>query len=137
MALLTELVALITVASFAVQPHLRQSFDARPWEYILPGVALTGLLGSRLLASGGARFWSSCVFLIGMLGSAALGLYPNVLPSNSDPALSLTVYNAAAGAYGLRVGLFWFAPGMLLATAYFVYTYRSFAGKLRAEDQGY
>jgi len=27
--------------------------------------------------------------------------------------------------------LVWFIPGILLATVYFVYTYRSFAGKIR------
>jgi cytochrome d ubiquinol oxidase subunit II len=54
-----------------------------------------------------------------------------VLPSNSDPALSLTVSNAAAPLYGLKVGLIWFIPGMLLATSYFVYTYRSFSGKVK------
>ena len=29
-----------------------------------------------------------------------------------------------------EVGLVWFIPGMLLTAAYFVYTYRSFAGKV-------
>jgi cytochrome d ubiquinol oxidase subunit II len=53
-----------------------------------------------------------------------------VLPSSTDPALSLTVYNTAAARYGLGVGLIWFIPGMLLTTAYFIYTYRSFAGKV-------
>ena len=59
-----------------------------------------------------------------MLTSAAAGLYPYVLPANTDPALGLTIENAAAPAYGLRIGLAWFVPGMLLAAGYFVYTYR-------------
>jgi len=66
-----------------------------------------------------------------------MSLYPDVLPSNTDPALSLTIYNSSAGSYGLHVGLAWFIPGMALAVGYFVYTYRSFAGKLRLEDEGY
>jgi len=33
--------------------------------------------------------------------------------------------------------LVWFIPGMLLATAYFLYVYRSFAGKVALEDEGY
>jgi cytochrome d ubiquinol oxidase subunit II len=75
-------------------------------------------------------FLSSCAFILGMLTSVAAGLYPYVLPSNTDPALSLTIQNTAAGHYGLQVGLLWFIPGMLLTSAYFIYTYRSFAGKV-------
>ena len=82
-------------------------------------------------------FLCSCLFLIGMLTSVTFGVYPYVLPSNSDPALSLSIYNAAAPAYGLGVGLMWFIPGMLLTAGYFVHVYRSFAGKVKAEDEGY
>ena len=41
----------------------------------------------------------------------------------------LTIYNAATPDYGVEVGLTWFVPGILLAAAYFFYTYRSFSGK--------
>jgi cytochrome d ubiquinol oxidase subunit II len=126
-------VAAITLASFHVQPHLKASYSERPWGYIFPLLALVGLVGMRLLdrrREGLEAFLSSCIFLLGMLVSAAFGLYPYVLPSSGDPALSLTVANAAAAPYGLRVGLFWFIPGILLTTGYFVYTYRSFAGKV-------
>ena len=38
--------------------------------------------------------------------------------------------NSAAAPYGLRIGLLWFIPGIMLAAGYFVYTYRNFAGKV-------
>jgi cytochrome d ubiquinol oxidase subunit II len=126
-------VTVITLASFQVQAHLAESFAERPWGYVFPLVALAGLVGMRLPESyrkGLDAFLFSCVFLVGMLTSAAFGLYPYVLPSNGDPAFSLTVTNAAAAPYGLRVGMLWFIPGVLLAAGYFVYTYRSFAGKV-------
>ena len=126
-------IAAITLASFQVQPHLKTSFAERPWGYVFPLVALVGLVGIRMLdgyREGLDAFLCSCLFLIAMLSSAAFGLYPYVLPSNGDPSFSLTVANSAAGTYGLRVGLFWFIPGMVLTASYFVYTYRSFAGKV-------
>jgi cytochrome d ubiquinol oxidase subunit II len=126
-------VVAITLASFHVQPHLKASYAERPWGYIFPFLALVGLAGMRLLdrrREGLEAFLCSCLFLLAMLVSAAFGLYPYVLPSSGDPALSLTIANAAAAPYGLRVGLFWFIPGILLTTGYFVYTYRSFAGKV-------
>jgi cytochrome d ubiquinol oxidase subunit II len=126
-------VVVITVCSFRVQPHLKESFAAHPWGYVFPLAALVGLIGMRMLdgRKGIETFLCSCLFLVGMLTSAAFGLYPYVLPSNGDPAFSLTVMNAAAAPYGLRVGLMWFVPGILLTTCYFVYTYRNFAGKVR------
>jgi cytochrome bd-type quinol oxidase subunit 2 len=65
-----------------------------------------------------------------MLASVAFGVFPNVLPSNTTPELSLTIDNAAAAEHGLVIGLWWFIPGMALATAYSVLTYRHFAGKV-------
>ena len=124
------LVAAITIVSFRIQPHLGESFRLRPWGYIFPLLALGGLLSMRLLR-GLQAFLGSCAFIIGMLTSVVFGVYPYVLPSNGDPSLSLTVYGAAAPRYGLEVGLMWFVPGIALAAGYFIYTYRSFSGKVR------
>jgi len=131
--LLLALTVAITLVSFSVQPHLDLSFGAYPWGYVFPAAALAGLIGMRF-ARGLPSFLGSSVFIIGMLTSAAFGVYPYVLPSNGDPNLGLTIYSTAASEYGLRVGLAWFIPGMLLAAGYFVYTYRSFAGKVRPES---
>jgi len=120
----------ITIVSFQVQPHLGESFRERPWGYIFPIVALAGLGAMKFLA-GLRGFLGSCAYIVGMLTSVVFGVYPYVLPSNTDPKLSLTVYNAAAPHYGLMVGLAWFIPGIVLAAGYFFYTYRSFAGKVR------
>jgi cytochrome bd-type quinol oxidase subunit 2 len=54
-----------------------------------------------------------------------------VLPAR-NPLYSLTVENAKAGDYGLRVGLIWWTFGILLASRYFIFVYRSFSGKVAA-----
>jgi len=125
------MVIVITFTSFRVQPHLGESFRARPWGFVFPLIALAGLILMR--RSGLRAFLASSAFLTGMLTSVAFGVYPYVLPSSGDPARSLTIYNAAAARYGLQVGLVWFIPGIALAAGYFVYTYRSFAGKVGEE----
>ncbi|HUO27633.1 MAG TPA: cytochrome d ubiquinol oxidase subunit II [Bryobacteraceae bacterium] len=135
---LLPLTVLITWASFAIQPRLSASFAAQPWGYIFPVLAVAGLIGMRVMHRKElAPFLCSSLYIIGMLTSAAFGVYPYVLPSNLDPHAGLTIYNAAAAPYGLKVGLAWFIPGMLLTAAYFVYTYRSFAGKVSLEEDGY
>jgi len=132
------LVALLTVASFAVQPLLLASFAARPWGWIVPIVAIAALLVAEVTnrrLQERAAFLASSAFLAAMLVSAAFGLYPCVLPSNGDPTNSLTISNASAAPYGLHIGLVWFIPGMALAALYFVYAYRSSAGKVSVEER--
>ena len=132
------LVNLLTVASFYVQPRLQASFAARPWGWIFPFIAVAALLYVAVMnwrLQERAAFLASSLFLAMMLVSVTFGLYPCVLPSNGDPARSLTITNASAAPYGLHIGLVWFIPGMLLTAAYFVYAYRSFAGKVGVEER--
>jgi cytochrome d ubiquinol oxidase subunit II len=126
----------ITAASFAIQPHLSERFAEAPWGVVFPLIAVSGLAGVFLCKAPDAElpaFLSSCAYLIGLLTSAAFGVYPLLLPASGDPALSITIHNAAAGSYGLHIGLAWFIPGMLLAATYATFTYRRFSGKLRLE----
>lgn len=130
---LVALTLVISPLSFAIQPNLWKQFTTHPWGIVFPALALAGLLRVRTLSArrqDKAAFLSSSLYLTGMLASVAFGVFPNVLPSNATPDFSLTIYNAAAADHGLRVGLFWFIPGMALATAYSIFAYRHFAGKV-------
>lgn len=133
---LVGLTALVTALTWVLQPQVSANLSERPWGYVFPLLALTGLAGIYFyLGRQETRaFLASTAYLIGMLTSVAFGLYPKVLPSNIDSARSLTVDNTAAAPYGLQVGLIWFVPGMTLVTLYFIYTYRRFAGKVSIED---
>ncbi|MGE5647285.1 MAG: cytochrome d ubiquinol oxidase subunit II [Acidobacteriota bacterium] len=134
------LTAVVTAATFSIQPQVLSNLGAHPWGYVFPALALAGLLGVAVFARRPghlAAFLSSCAYIAGMLTSAAFGLFPYVLPSNADPALGLTVSNSATSAYGLRIALVWWIPGMLLVFAYSAFIYRHFAGKVRLEDEGY
>jgi cytochrome bd ubiquinol oxidase subunit II len=126
------LVALATAASFALQPQIAANFGKYPWGALFPALALAGLIGVRLIKDELKSFLASCAFIVGMLTSAAFGVFPYVLPSNADPALGLTIYNTAPAEYGLKVGLVWWIPGMILAGLYSVYVYRKFGGKVTA-----
>ena len=133
---------LVTILTFRVQPHVPASLFERPWGYVFPLLALAGLASARLFLAREndvKSFLASCAYIVGMLTSVVFGLYPLVLPASSNPAYSLTIENAKAGDYGLRIGLVWWILGMILATAYFVFTYRHFAGKVRSDsaEEGY
>lgn len=125
--------ALITFVSFRLQPHLGEQFSAQPWGYVFPVLALAGLAGMQLYGPRGrdlAAFLCSCLYLVGMLTSAAFGVFPYVLPSNLSADAGLTIFNASAAEYGLYVGLAWWIPGMILAGLYSVFVYRRLAGKV-------
>jgi len=136
-ARLTWLVTIVltilgTLATFSVQPAIIASFGSRPWEIIFPLIALAGLAGMgyfNIRQRELAAFFSSCAFIGGMLASAAISLYPMVLPA-VNRANSLTIYNASGSQYGLTVGLVWWSIGMVLAIVYFTLTYRLFWGKV-------
>jgi cytochrome d ubiquinol oxidase subunit II len=131
------LTVLVTVATMRIQPQVWRNLTEHPWGFVFPAVAVAGLAGARLAGADMRAFLCSCAFIAGMLASAAFGLYPYVLPSNTDPALGLTIYNAATSTYGLKIGLAWWIPGMMLVIGYFVFVYRHFAGKVRMEEEGY
>jgi cytochrome bd ubiquinol oxidase subunit II len=127
------IVLLMTVASFVIQPNLMKQFRTHPWGVVFPALAIAGMLGARVLSRSRRdlqAFLASGLCLAGMLSSVAFGVFPNVLPSNTTPNLSLTIYNAATTEHGLLVGLCWFIPGMALAIGYSVLVYRRFSGKV-------
>lgn len=130
----------VTVMSWSIQPQIPANFAAYPWGYIFPALALIGL--GWIAASGFGKkeldsFLGSALYIVGMLTSAAFGIFPDVLPAIGEPANSLTIYNVAASPYGLKVGLGWWIPGIILATGYTVYVYRSMRGKVSLEEGGH
>jgi cytochrome d ubiquinol oxidase subunit II len=129
----------ITAFTFRVQPQVSANLAQHPWGYVFPALAIAGLLATRGYLTKRQElkaFLGSCAYLLGMLASVVFGVYPYVLPASTDASLSLTIYNAKAADYGLRIGLVWWIIGMALVTAYFIYLYRHFAGKVRPTDEG-
>jgi cytochrome bd ubiquinol oxidase subunit II len=127
---------LVTVVTFRVQPQVLKNLAEHPAGFVFPLLALAGLaaMGWFIRNRDDLKgFLASCLYLVGMLTSVVFGLYPLVLPASTGLAYSLTIYNAKAADYGLRIGLVWWFIGMALAATYFVYVYRNFAGKVKLE----
>lgn len=122
----------ITAMTFSLQPQVATNFELHPWGAVFPALAIAGLAGALRTRRGEvARFGFSCVYLAGMMASAAFGVFPYLLPSCAAGA-GLSVHNAAAPAYGLKIGLMWWIPGMALACGYAAFLYHRFAGKVAA-----
>jgi cytochrome d ubiquinol oxidase subunit II len=131
------LTVLLTAVTFKVQPGVPANLALHPWGYVFPAFALVGLVGMLWFIRQRDElksFLSSCLYIVGMLTSAVFGLYPLILPASTNPAFSLTVDNAKAPDYGLKVGLAWWVLGMILVAAYHYHVYRSFSGKVTIAD---
>jgi cytochrome d ubiquinol oxidase subunit II len=131
--------AVITLVTFNVQPQVPANLSAHTWGYVFPALAAFGLIAMKIYLGGAETpqsdtraFLSSSAYLVGMLTSVVFGVYPYVLPAITNPAWSLTIHNAKAADYGLRIGLIWWVIGIGLASGYFIFLYRYFAGKVEA-----
>jgi cytochrome bd ubiquinol oxidase subunit II len=128
-------------ATLSIRPELLENYRQLPVLYAIPVLVAASLIGIWMLGRRGnerGAFLCSCGYIIFMLVGAAAAVYPVLLRSTTDPALSITVYNAHSGAYALGVGLIWWGFGMALAAAYFVFVYWMFRGKIAdAGGHGY
>lgn len=134
------LAGLTTFFTLRLQPQVSENLARWPLGYFFPALAVAGLVGVRHFLTRGAdgrAFLASSVYLAGMLLSAAFGVYPYVLPATTGRELGLTIENAAAGEYGLRVGVVWWTIGMALVAVYFTFVYRYFAGKVSTEPDSH
>jgi cytochrome bd ubiquinol oxidase subunit II len=122
-------------ATLSIRPDLLNNYRSYPVLFVIPvavALSLIAMFLHRRRGNAKAAFLASSAYLIFMLVGAAAAVYPNLLVSTTDPALNITVYNAATGPYALSVGLIWWSLGMALAIAYFVFVYRMFRGKVAA-----
>jgi len=127
------------IATVYAVPHALANYSKWPIGYLAPVIVMASLVYLYVAHSGGnekGAFLASCAYIVGMLVGAAFALYPNVLPASTGQQYSLTIYNAATGAYGLGIGVVWWTLGIILALGYFICSYRMFRGKVNPGEAG-
>jgi cytochrome d ubiquinol oxidase subunit II len=130
--------ALVVASSFVVRPDFTANFTAAPWLLVIPAAGLTA--GGAIPAfarrlQDGRAFAASAAFIVGILGSAAAGLYPRLLPALSgSPHASLDIYNTASSPLSQTIALWIYLAGMAIVSVYLVKVYRVWAGKVGRED---
>jgi cytochrome d ubiquinol oxidase subunit II len=126
LALVTAVVvSAFVAASFAARPGFTANFAAMPPLVLVPlaGVGALGLL-ARGPRRDGPGFAASAVVVATILGSAAAGLYPTMLPALAGSAHEgLDIYNAAAPDGSLRIALAIYLTGMAIVAVYLTRIY--------------
>ena len=110
------------------------------WPVIFPAAALVSiLLAYRFVRQGRdfAAFLGSAATIALLVISGAVGMFPNLIVSTTDPAYNLTVYNAASADNTLVVCLIVAIIGMPFVLAYTAGVYYFFRGKTTVDSHGY
>jgi cytochrome bd-type quinol oxidase subunit 2 len=86
-----------------------------------------------------ARAASASVSADVILRPFAAAIFPVMLKSAGDPALSLTAFNAASRASALGKALYWWPVGFVLAVGYVVFLFRRHRERVRlvTDHDGY
>jgi cytochrome d ubiquinol oxidase subunit II len=132
--------AVTTMATLLYVPHMAARVRANPWLF---SIALLNMLAianiPREIHHGrdGRAFVSSCVAMMALMGLFGLEMFPNLVLSRPDPALSLTIYNAASSAKTLGIMLTIALIGVPIVLAYTVSIYWIFRGKVKLDRMSY
>lgn len=134
------MVIIVTAATFVVLSGSPRNFGLHPLAWVAPFVMLAGLIWGFLSRAEGRSshaFRSSTLVIVALMVTAALTVFPNLLPSTLEPNYSLNIYNAASSPHALRVSLIANAIGMIGVIVYSTYVHRVFHGKVNLEHGHY
>lgn len=131
---------LVVAASIMLREHIAVNYLAHPWLAIFPAAALACVVAAWLMVRRERYFTAfilSAAMIAGLLFSAAVGLYPNLLISTLDPAYNLTIFNAASAANTLTVMLVMALIGMPFVLLYTGGVYYIFRGRVQLGPESY
>jgi len=134
------LINVVLVAMVATDQQITRRYTQDIWPLIFPLAALLAYISVwRMLRV--ERHFEAFLCSGAMIGllliSGAIGLYPNLLISTTNPAYDLTVSNAAAADNTLLVALVVAVIGIPFILAYTAGVYYIFRGRTQVEPEGY
>ena len=134
LALRLGLVAVPVAGGFLVWT---QQAHGKGWTLISVAVAAGALVGAVLLVGRGREGWAFTLTAATIVATTVTlfgSLYPNVMPSSTDPAGTLTTTNAASTPYTLQI-MTWVALAVTpIVLAYQAWSYWVFRRRLTRDD---
>lgn len=128
-----------TLATILLVPRMAAPFAAQPLLALVPAGTFAAVLGipwAMRNARPGSAFVASCLAILGLWALVGIGMFPRLVVA-TDPALSLTLHNAASSPGTLRTMTIIAAIGVPLVLAYTVGIYWVFRGKVRLDSMSY
>ncbi len=131
--------AVVTLTVFTHE-LIADRYLAQPLFVVFPALALASVLLAGWMVDRAhyfVAFLLSSAMIAGLLFSAAIGLYPNLLISTLDPAYSQTIFNAASEPNTLTVMLVIALIGMPFVLLYTAGVYYIFRGRVQLGPASY
>jgi cytochrome d ubiquinol oxidase subunit II len=131
---------LVVVAMVMFHQHITERYTSDIWPVIFPAGALVALAAAWFFLRAGQpfrAFLSSSAMIALLLISGAVGIFPNLLISTTDPAYNLTITNAASADNTLVVCLIFAVIGIPFVLLYTAGVYYIFRGKATVGPDSY
>jgi cytochrome d ubiquinol oxidase subunit II len=129
-----------TISSFFAAPYLFEGVFSNPLWWILTLFVIAGMIRVPIAAKSGKYgcvFIGSSLVIAGLNGLAFVGLFPRFVPSSTDLANSLTIYNASSTPLTHWTMLIIALIGMPIVLIYTIWIYRTFKGKVVIHEDSY
>ncbi len=117
--------------------RLYDNFLKAPLLLIVPLIAVVSLLLVKVFAVKGAQhkaFLFSCLTIVFVVFTGVTGLFPNLIPSNLDPASNLTIFNSSSSLLTLQIMTVVALICVPTVIAYKIWVYRVFRARVTNED---
>jgi len=131
---------LTTMYTLTSVPRATESFERHPWAaaiVVINVLAVANIPRTLFSRRYGQAFLASSTTIAAMVVLFALAIYPDIVRASNDPALSLTMWNAASSEKTLRIGLLIVAIGFPFVLTYTGVVYWTFHGKVQLGDHSY
>ena len=130
-------VAVVFLAFTYPSTKLYDNYLKAPVLLIVPLIAVASLILIKLFAGKGEKgraFIFSCLTIVFVVFTGVTGLFPNLLPSNIDPASNLTIYNSSSSLITLKLMTVVALIVVPTVIAYKIWVYRIFRAPVTSED---
>ena len=117
--------------------RLFDNYLTMPALFVLPAIAVFGLVGMRVMLSMG-RLWHawfcSAVFIVGVTFFGVMGMFPGMIISSMDPAATVTAFNGASSPLTLKIMLGVALVMVPIVLCYQFWMYRLFSDPVTPGD---
>lgn len=127
------MLGVLTIATFVFAPHMLEKFKQYPWLAILPVLnvlALANVPRELHFKRDFLAMVSSACSIIAVMALFGIGIFPNIVLSAPNPALSLTIANSASSLKSLTIMMTIAILGVPFVLAYTIGIYWVFRGKV-------
>lgn len=117
--------------------RLYDNYLKAPVLLVVPLIAVVSLLLVKLFVIKGAchkAFLFSCLTIVFVVFTGVTGLFPNLIPSNIDPASNLTIFNSSSSLLTFKIMTGVAVIFLPIVISYKIWVYRLFRGRVSDED---